>query len=77
MHSITALFVVIVIVIGPGIGKGRIESIGFTSAVGGGSGKDLCGSRETVPRSFEERFFFGVSIFEGGEEIDRSLCSRV
>jgi hypothetical protein len=70
-------FVVVVVgvVIGPGIGKGCIKSIGFTSAVDGSGGKDLCGRCETIPRSVEERFFLCVWIFEG-EEIEMERFVR-
>jgi len=56
--------------IGPGTGKGRIKSIGFTSAIGRSSGKGVRGGGETESGSFEEGFFFGVSAFRDGETVD-------
>ena len=60
--------------IGPGIGKGRIKSIGFTGAVGRGSRKGVCRGGETASGSFEEGFFFGVSVFGDGEMVDE-ICA--
>jgi hypothetical protein len=59
--------------IGPGIGKGRIKSIGFTGAVGRSSGEGVRGGGETESGSFEEGFFFGVSAFGDGEAVD-GMC---
>jgi hypothetical protein len=58
--------------IGPGTGEGHIKSIGFRIAVGRGSGNDLCGGSETLPGSFQEGLFFGVSVFGVGETIDET-----
>lgn len=62
--------------IGPGIGKGRIKSIGFTSAVGRRSGKGLRGGGETVSGTFEEGFFFGVWVFGEGEMVEMPVRYR-
>jgi hypothetical protein len=70
MHSITALFCCGRDMIGPGIGKGRIEGIGFTGAVSGSGRKSLCGGGEAVSGSFEEGLFLCVSVFGVGERIN-------